>query len=205
MKIRLFLSMAVVCLFLSGCDDSKNPLSDPQKSKPDSRLAGVWRVRDTEGDVTYYHIGAVGDKLPRSLMRAIGVTHKKNGRIEPAGEFLIFPTPLGRNTYLNLAGGDQQHIKLLEEKGWNPEAAGGFFLLKYAVEGDALTVWPMDADAKRRAIEIGKIKGLIEKQQYVDTIRFTDTTENVARFVAGAGDGLFSKDAKKVLRLERVK
>ena len=163
MKTRLFLSLAVVCLLFSGCDDSKNPLSDPQKSKPDVRLAGVWRVRDTEGDVTYYHIGTVGEKLPPSLMRVIGVTHKKNGRLESAGEFLIFPTTLGDTTYLNLAGGDQRHIKLLEEKGWSPEAVGGFFLLKYTVEGDALTVWPMDADAKRQAIEAGKVKGVIEK------------------------------------------
>jgi hypothetical protein len=33
-------------------------------------------------------------------------------------------------------------------------------------------------------------------------VLFTDTTENLAKFVAEAGDGLFSKDA---LRLERVK
>ena len=63
--------------------------------------------------------------------------------------------------------------------------------------------WGMDGDAKRQAIEGGKIKGVIEEREHHGSrIAFTDTTEDVARFVAGAGDGLFSKD---VLRLERVK
>jgi hypothetical protein len=73
----------------------------------------------------------------------------------------------------------------------------------FAQEGDALLLWGMDGDAKRQAIEGGKIKGVIEEREHHGSrVEFTDTTENVARFVAGAGDGLFSKD---VLRLERVK
>jgi len=66
-----------------------------------------------------------------------------------------------------------------------------------------LTLQWIDGDAKKRAIEAGKIKGAIEKDQDGNTrFHFTDTTENLARFVAESGDTLFSKDA---LRLERVK
>lgn len=56
-------SVAVAFLLFAGCDDSKNPLSDPQKSKPDTRLTGVWRLRGDGGEVTYYHIGTMGDKV----------------------------------------------------------------------------------------------------------------------------------------------
>ena len=80
------------------------------------------------------------------------------------------------------------------EKGWNSEAVGGFFIFKYKIEGDTLLLWQMDDDAKRKAIQGGKIKG--------EGIGFTDTTENVARFVASAGDSLFKEE---VIRLERVK
>ena len=56
---------------------------------------------------------------------------------------------------------------------------------------------------KKRAVEAGKIKGVIEKDQDGNPrASFTDTTENLAKFVAEAGDGLFSTD---MLRLERVK
>ena len=64
----------------------------------------------------------------------------------------------------------------------------------------------MDSEAKKQAIGAKKIKGVIEKEKekgmYVITIRFTDTTENVARFVAAAGDSLW--DTKDPMRLERV-
>lgn len=52
-------------------------------------------------------------------------------------------------------------------------------------------------------MEAGTIKGRIRKDQDGNARAiFTDTTENVAKFVAGAGDKLFSKE---MLRLERVK
>jgi hypothetical protein len=196
------LPLAVAFLLFAGCDDSKNPLSDPQNSKPDTRLVGVWRLRGDGGEVTYYHIGPLGDKLPSSLMRVVAVTHSRNGELQPPGEMLLFPTTLGTNTYLNIAEAKEQQIKPLEEKGWNPEVLSGFLLPKYKVVGDTLLVWPADRDAKKAAIEAGKLKGVVEKQDSGNKVRFTDTSENVARFIASAGDGLF---AKEPLRLERVK
>jgi len=61
----------------------------------------------------------------------------------------------------------------------------------------------MDGDAKKRAIEAGRIKGKIVKDQDGnDRAHFTDTAENLTKFIAKAGDDLFSKDS---LKLERVK
>ena len=40
MKPRMFLFL-IVCLLATGCGRLEEPLSDPQKSKPDTRLAGV--------------------------------------------------------------------------------------------------------------------------------------------------------------------
>ena len=37
----LVLVCVTLCLFAAGCDDSKNPLSDPKTAKIDQRLAGV--------------------------------------------------------------------------------------------------------------------------------------------------------------------
>jgi hypothetical protein len=55
----------------------------------------------------------------------------------------------------------------------------------------------------RLAASGARFKGLIEAQKNrPETIVITDTTENLARFIADAGDGLFSKE---VVRLERVK
>lgn len=195
------ISMALTCLLLAGCDDSNVPLSNPDNSKPDVRLSGVWRLRDPDGNVTYYHIGLAGDKMPNSVLLVVGVTHSKDGGVEPHGSLLLaFSTKLGDSTYLNMTEGKEQQIKLFEQKDW--KSIGSFFLLKYTFDKDVLLIRAMNRDAKQRAIEDRKIKGVIQKAKFNTAVRFTDTTENLARFVAGAGDSLFSKD---VLRLERVK
>ena len=48
MNARTVLGL-VLCLILTGCNDSKNPLSDPTTSNPDERLVGVWRLPNGTG------------------------------------------------------------------------------------------------------------------------------------------------------------
>ncbi len=201
-RVCPLLLVAAFSLLLTSCFDTKNPLSDPQKSQPDERLSGVWRFRGDSGEVNYYHIGPVGWKLPASVMRVVSVQHMRDGTMQ-SGELLVFPTTIGDKTYLNVAEAEPSQLTLLEEKGWTNETFHEYLILRYQITGDVLTLQWTDQEAKKQAIEAGKIKGMIEKDQDRNTrVHFTDTTENLAKFVAEAGDTLFSKD---VLRLERVK
>jgi hypothetical protein len=59
--------------------------------------------------------------------------------------------------------------------------------------------WLTDREAKEKAIKAGKIKGVIEPKK---PPVFTVSTEEVARFVAGAGDSLFN--TKDSVQFERV-
>ncbi len=202
-RVFFLMSLVVLCLLLTSCSDSTVPLSDPDKSKVDERLAGVWRVEGKDGEVSYNHIGRFGDSLPESVVRVVGVTHTKEGKIRSAGELLIFPTMIEGKSFLNVTGGQDQQIKLVEEKGWTPETVTTYLIFRYQVTGDGLTVQGIDCAAKQRAIEGGKIKGVIEKGDHGFTkVVFTDTTENLARFVVENSDDLFSKN---VVKLERVK
>ena len=196
-KVHPLLLVAAFSLLLTSCFDTKHPLSDPQTSKADDRLAGVWRFRGDGGEMNYYHIGHVGGKLPASVMQVVFVQHTTDGSIE-SDKLLIFPTTIGDKTYLNVAEATPSLLKLLEEKGWTNEAVNAYLILRYQITGDVLTVQWFDSEAKKRAVAAGKIKGVFEKDQG----HFTDATENLAKFVAEAGDDLFSKD---VQRLERVK
>jgi len=196
------LSVAALSLLLTSCFDSKVPLSDPQKAKSDDHLLGAWRFRGDSGEMNYYHFGRLGEKLPASVLRVVNVQHMPDGKMQQA-DLLVFPTTLGGKTYLNVAEIKPSQLTALEEKGWTAEAVDAYLILRYQITGDVLTLQWIDGDAKKRAIEAGKIKGAIEKDQDGNTrFHFTDTTENLARFVAESGDTLFSKDA---LRLERVK
>jgi hypothetical protein len=187
----------VACLAVSGCDDSKNPLSDPKTSKADERLIGVWLDRTSDGDV-YYHVGHRGG-FPRSVLWVVEIRHHK-GRIESPEEYLIFPTVIGNKTYLNMIlDGDTGQVKRLKEKGWKAEAVDNYTFFRYEFDGDKLTVWVIDERAKAQAIQSGKVNGVIGKGNLA---QFTDTTENVARFVGEAGDSLW--DTKGPGRFERV-
>jgi hypothetical protein len=192
----LFLIGVAVCLFASGCD-SKNPLSDPKTSKADERLIGIWRDR-SDGDV-YYHVGHAGDKFPASIMRGVGVKYSK-GTLEPPFEFLLFPTVLGDKSYLNVVvGTDEKPIKNLDDNGWKAANVPSYMLYKYKFDGDKLLVYGIDEEVKRKAINSGKVKGVAEPNK---PVMFTDTTDNVARFVLDAGDSLW--DTKKSGQLQRV-
>jgi hypothetical protein len=195
---RLFLIGLAACLCATGCDDSKNPLSNPQTSKADERLIGVWLERADDGDV-YYHVGHAGDKFPACVMRIVEVKHSK-GKLEAPAEYLAFPTVIGDKTYLNFVlDGDKKLVKSLDEKGWKDVEVDCYTFLKYQIDGDKLLVWSIDEDAKQKAISSGKVRGVKEPDQ---PAKFTDTTKNVARFVKEAGDGLW--DTKNAGRLERV-
>ena len=193
----LFLIGVAVSLSVSGCD-SNNPLSDPQKSKADERLVGEWLNRGSDGDV-YYHARHAGEKLPACMMRVVGVKHSK-GKVEPAEEFLVFPTFLGDKTYLNVVvlGKDDKLSKSLDEKGWKAEAVDSYMLYKYKFDGDKLVMYGIDEEAKRKAIKSGKVKGTVGN----NSAKFTDTTENVAHFVMEAGDSLWGMNNPG--QLERV-
>lgn len=184
-------------VFLAGCVDSTKPLVDPQKAKPDKQLLGLWRHVGQDGQVSFYHIGQAGDEQPEGVFRVVGVTHRE-GQLAPPAEMLLFTAQVGGKSYLNVAELKPGVAEKIKEKGW--EAVEGYFIWRYQIEGDRLTVWAMDNEAKRRVVEAGKLKGEVSTGRF-RFVKFTDAPENLARFLSEAGDSLFTNDP---VRLERV-
>ena len=202
--------LAAGCLLAAGCDDSKNPLSDPGQSKPDPRLAGVWRCKPgaSGGDVMYYHVAPAGGKLPASIMWVVlndSATQPKQDQLGTWPDVMVgFPTVLGKTTYLNLGGSTAPNaMDKLEAERLEGRGHGELFHLQIPRRRRHGPALGDGRGRKKQAIQSGKIKGVIEKSSDgEESIRLTDTTENQARFVAAAGDGLFKKEP---VRLERVK
>jgi hypothetical protein len=193
---------ALLCLLLASCLDSKSPLSDPQQAKADARLAGVWRLEEG-ADVTYYHVGRLGEGFPKGMMGALWITHSEGGKLAmDAVRTVVFPTTNAESTYLNVGVVDEGKWRASEEKPskelrWHPEIVEGYFICKYQVKGDTLVLQRMDADAKAQAIKSGVIKGRIDENNPI----ITDTTENLLRFVTAHDKELF----KETMLLKRVK
>ena len=103
-------------------------------------------------------------------------------KIDP---LLLFPTTIGEQDVPERHEGKEPKVKMIEEKGWTAETVNSLLDYRYEVTGDMLTVQGIEVDAKKRAIEAGKIKGVIEKDQQGNTkVYFNDTTENLVKFVA---------------------
>jgi hypothetical protein len=179
----LLLILGFLCLGFTSCVDSDNPLSDPKQSTIDPGLAGVWRVRD-KGDTVYYHVGKAGSNFPAGMLRVKSITHGKNGELPHPDndDLLVFTTTLEKNHYLNITSISAERIKSMGDTKWEPSMADGYFIYKYEISGDKLTMAGMDSDRKEEAIKAGKIKGTLEEHNK----RITDTTENLAKFIASA-------------------
>jgi hypothetical protein len=194
MKMRqLFSSFALagICLLTASCIDSKSPLSMPEKAEADPELSGVWRCTQDDGGVQYCHIGRAESKLPDGVLWAITTTHAKNGAMTRPDEMPVFSTKIGATRFLNVVTAAKECLDKLEKSGWNADLVGGYTLVKYEVHGDTLTFWFLDPDAKRRAIQAGKIKGTIQDQK---PAYFTDTSEKIAALLTAPENAdLFTK------------
>jgi hypothetical protein len=186
------------CLLITGCDESTAPLSDASKATPDERLIGLWQHRHKDC-VTYYHVWRLGGKTPEGVMRVMVVGHPNNGAFRVPHQFLAFRSDVGGHSFLNCAFVTEEQLDSIRKEGWKAEVLECYIFLKYRVEDDTLLLWMMDHKAKKKAIQDGKIKS---RRCGVGIIRFTDTTENLAQFVAAAGDELY--DDQPIVRMERV-
>ena len=178
----------------------ETPGADPHQAKPDSRLIGLWRWED--GEVNYFHVGRAGGKLPVSALRVISVDHTLDGELRQS-ELLALPATIDNKTFVSIAECEPSQLKLLVENGWTDDSLSAYWILQYQITGDVLTLQFTNSETWKQAVETGKIKGTIEKNQHGATrIRCIDTTENLAKFVAEAGDELF--ESKAEMRLKRV-
>jgi hypothetical protein len=202
MKSRCFAqlcTLALLCLTLTSCVDSESAMSEPEKAKLDEGLLGVWRAKREDDSTEYYHVAAAGGNFPQSVFRIIAVLHTNKGTLAPPIEVYAFPTTLGKNHYLNVALVTSENAKRMDREGWSRDLVKGYFILKYELNGDAITVAAMDKQAKKDAIESGEIMGRTGESPL-----FTDVSPKIVQLLMNVeqNDKLYGKTART---LERVK
>jgi hypothetical protein len=199
MKPAIFLILAIVSL-ACGCVDSKNPLSTADSAKVDDRLIGTWRETNPQGE-TLYHVGLAGEKYPSGMLRIVQIT-RRDKTLEPPIEYVAFTTTLAGKSYLNVVL-DPAQVKVFNESGWKADAIDGYIFVKYEIDGDKAKVWATDMKAKVDAINAGKMHGVARKEN--NDVRFTDSGEKVAKFIAAAGDDLWQNEPGHLERVTSAK
>ena len=141
---------------------------------------------------TYFHVGHAGEKFPSGVMRIVIIKHS-NGTVEPAEEAFAFASAIGGKNYLNVAcRRTRRPVERLNEKGWKRRCRWtATCSSSIEFDGDKLVMLEMDEGAVKQAIKERQGQGIMGdgSEKYAT---LTDTTENVARFVAAAGDSLWN-------------
>ncbi len=137
-KASMFLWIAFL---FTGCVHVTEPLSDPNKAEPDKRLLGKWRQPGKK----HYVIDSPPVKgHPKALIRA---ALNKAGK--DVHEFWFITTTIGKNTYATIYLKDDDAKPVagyadFRQEGafekWNKGNKRSYFIFRYVVDGDKLTV-----------------------------------------------------------------
>ncbi len=193
MNKRLSLIISIVCLGLlaSRCfNKSGLPLSRPENAQADKSLAGAWRAVIEDRDV-YLHIIPYPDDEPKlkAWMQLVHVAHPKSGSAGKGEDAILlnmFPTAAGGRKFMNVLFRRPQQTG---EASYDVEEYYWFWKYELSKEG-VLTVWELDDETIRLAIENEKLKGRYRKI----SIYLEDSSENILAY-------LLSEEGEKAFRL----
>jgi hypothetical protein len=202
----------IVCAFMvgmsAGCiPESDNPITPLADATQDSTLSGVWSVTDEES-VRYLHIGAETDKgvttdeAEPGLMRLWFMTHRKAEHgvgLEKPFSMRFFVSQVGDHHFAN-------GILPFEDTPGVPSAEPvKFYLMRYKVDGDRLTLSGINFEAVAAAIESGELGGTVKRDgKELKSVHLTDSSEHLRDYLGGAGaDKLFPEKGQTVFRRVR--
>jgi len=195
----------VVCLAVlisplalgSGCVVSDNPLSDPEKATPDEELFGVWKNADDKG-IGYSAVGRVDQRksrgIPEGMMKFTNCRIDRKTSVVTGGTGLVFPTVIGKSSYLNCVILNPSAAEKLQADKWtwDKKDIRQYWIVKYQIEKDRLMLYGRDNEAIDEAIRAGKIKG----EGTGAGSRLTDTTDNLFRFFTLEGNSIYESTVK---------
>jgi hypothetical protein len=198
---------------LSSCLPLDNPLSDPEKAKPATRLFGAWKVTKArldegvkEPEYVSILIGKSGLRnAPPSIMKIVWNEIDKVNNIRTDGPWYFFLTHIGDRSYINLVFLERTEPNGAIPPSWDKRKIKKYGLLKFKLEKDKLAFWWGDLKAAESAIRKGQLKGAVEE---VGWLKIPITTiaggEKLSQFLADGGERLLFPEKNKA-ELSRIK
>jgi len=196
MKKMRFLICCCLLVFLTGCLESKNTLSDPNKDETDESLIGEWSTFQVAADgKTTEHVCIIampssGDGLPKGVM--VMITGERPNQPGPLdwlhGPTYIIPTTIGDTHYYSMAIPDNTWKP---EMGWKPGQFKCYGIVKYKVKGNTLIEYEFNAQKRlKAAIKRGDVRGTTDEG---NSNLITEPTEGLRKYVNDNESWLFTE------------
>lgn len=168
--------ITIAMLVMFGCVPySDNPLTEPDKDLIDGSILGTWFWQD-DVESGYIHIGL---NKETKLLRLFMTEFNRDGTME-ASEFAGHTSAINGHRYLNL-----KYVHPAEE------CVSGYLLVKYDLKNARLGIALMSNGAVEKAINNGRLKGVVEKGKWSTTVRITEAPGRLQAFVLQNDSALF--------------
>ena len=160
--VLLFVPVCLIAVPLPGCGvPVTEPLSDPDKAEPDKQVLGKWLKGGDETQPCEIDSPAVKGN-PKGLMRAV-----YDGRADdPKKAFWFFTTTIAKDTYATIYLDPRHELEFADfrKEGTFEKLNKGndrrYFIFRYVLDGDKLTVDGGDKESMKKLMEAEKIKGM---------------------------------------------
>ncbi len=190
--IKRFLAALMAAVLAGGCaTPSVHTIYTKDKEVADPALVGTWKGADST-DKSTYAVSRSADAYRLHVMNN-DAQHPEEWDLE------VRLVQLGSARFADIAPTDDEKGK--HDDHWGPLFLPTHLLARYAVEGDSLTVWVLNADALKAAMDERKVT-LSHTSPSKETLLLTAETPDLQKFLEAHGkdEGLFNKAS-----LQRVK
>ena len=171
-QLKAFL-IALLCVFLSGCDVVFiSPLIDPKDSVVDRRLIGKWSILDGPlHEKSYIDIKQSNQKL------IIASVTSKKLKDKLMKEFYT----ISCNEKSFIVAAYTGRVEKKEQK--------GYLVIKYKLESDSLKLWLATPTMFKAAIEAGQLHG--KAGEAFDSTLIVEPANEALKFLCSSDDKMF--------------
>jgi hypothetical protein len=148
----------------------------------------VWKSTEEQPDrYAFWFVGkSKQTDVASGALEVVTVEKARDNFVLTNGRMPFFTTSLAGNNYLNFFVLTGPFVAAIGSK--SMPMSYEYFLAKYTVEGDRLTIWPIDTDAVRAAIKRGDLKGEVRGNEPWETITLTSSTAELPQYIQQRGD-----------------
>jgi hypothetical protein len=176
---------AILCAMLSGCLPvaTKTPVGTTAGLGTDAALYGSWKGSPpaTQGEVTVHFLKLKDGTL--SVVQAFS-----SGKHDDDGweSYTVQTAALGGQHYLNVVWTSENGKPVDDAK-----TKAAIFPLRYTLKGRTLTLYMLDEDKVKAAIQAGKIAGTVEPGDTGDVVLTAEAKALDAYFASPAAARLY--------------